>query len=168
MFNGGAVLSGYLLGLIGTVIFSAVLTAILPEGKTSGVIKGVVKLTCVLAIVSPIVTFFTSTETPDGVIEQNFSKSVIQTDEGYIQYYSEMRIRETEKALENQVKTNFGIQTQINLDWALTTETQGGYAVEKVKINAIKVVTDGKQNEEVVKSVWEYLTKNYCSEVLIE
>lgn len=162
-------MNGYLLTIIGTVVFSSVLTAILPEGKTSGVVKGVAKLALVLAIVSPILQFFQKGEFREDFLDGNFSKSVIQTDERYIQYYSEMRINETEKVLENDLLKTFGIKTQVCLNWSSEKEiVQGLYTVDAVKINRIQVVTDGKQNEEVVNSVWEYLTKNYCSEVLIE
>ncbi len=162
-------MNGYLLTVIGTVIFSSVLTAILPDGKTSGVVKGVAKLALVLVIVSPILQFFQNGDFGEDFLGENFSKSVIQTDERYIQYYSEMRINETEKALENELLKTFGIKTQVCLNWSSENEiVQGVYTVDSVKINRIQVVTDGKQNGEVVKSVWEYLTKNYCSEVLIE
>lgn len=162
-------MNGYLLGIIGTVLFSSVLTAIVPEGKTSGIIKGVAKLACVIAIVSPVLHFFKTRELGEGFFQENFSKSVIQTDEEYIQYYSEMRIRETENALEKELEENFAIHAEIRIDWALKADMVGSlYEADVIKINRIFVQTDGKQNEEVVNSVWEYLTKNYCSEVLIE
>lgn len=161
-------MNGYLLGIIGTVLFSAVLTAILPEGKTSGVIKGVTKLACVIAIVSPVLHFFKTWDTDNVFFEENFSKSVIQTDEEYIQYYSEMRIGEAEKSLQEEMEKNFGVKGEICIDWTMDTEVIVGTNVDVVKINRIHFKTDGKQSEEVVKSVWEYLTKNYCSEVQIE
>ncbi len=162
-------MNGYLLGIIGTVLFSSVLTAIVPEGKTSGVIKGVAKLACVIAIVSPVLHFFKTQDTSEGFFSENFSKSVIQTDGEYIQYYSEMRIRETEKSLREELEKSFGLKAEIRIDWAFDSENHGGsYEVDVIKINRILVTTDGKQNGEVVNSVWEYLTKNYCSEVLIE
>lgn len=161
-------MNGYLLGIIGTVIFSSVLTAILPEGKTSGVVKGVTKLACVITIVSPVLHFFKTWDIGEGGFEENFSKSVIQTDEAFIQYYSETRIREAENALEKELEKDFGVTAEIDMDWTMDTETVVGSSMDVVKIHRIQVKTDGKQNEEVVKSVWEYLTNNYCSEVQIE
>ena len=56
-FHGGIALNDYLLCVIGTVLICSILTAIAPEGKTSAVIKGVARLTCVLAIISPVLNF---------------------------------------------------------------------------------------------------------------
>ena len=68
--NGGAIVSGYLLTIIGTVLVCSLITAIAPEGKTTASVKGVAKLVCTLAIISPVLRFFKT-----GSIETLFDKN---------------------------------------------------------------------------------------------
>ena len=169
---GGVVLSEYLLCVIGTVIVSAILTAILPEGKTSGLIKTITRLACILAIVSPVLRFLRVGELSFGGMENSkeiFSQSVIEGEEAFIEYYSEMRIRETERALERELSERYGLDTEVTLLCEKQTETvDGKYPSNRIKIKEIRVKLKKLSNEEVLKKMWEYLKKNYCSEVLIE
>lgn len=156
-------MSGYLLSVIGTVIFSALITAIMPEGKTSGLIKAVARIVCVLAIVAPVLNFLRTTSTLslyDKKTQTFFSQSVIDEQEAFIQYYSETRIEQTQSALENEIQENYALETEVCLEWMLEDD--------RIKITRIVVDTKGKANGEVVKSMSEYLTKKYCSEVKIE
>ena len=153
----------YLLSIVGTVLLSAILTAILPDGKTSGLIKGVTRLACTLVIISPIVTLFQSetgsfleTKKSDDI----FSQSVIDAEQTFIHYYSELRVRETEKALAREIAEKQEIEVTVSLEW--TREK------EDIRIDKICVKTYKQEDEEVLKRVWEHLTENYCSEVLIE
>lgn len=153
----------YLLSIVGTVLLSAILTAILPDGKTSGLIKGVTRLACTLVIISPIVTLFQSetgsfleTKKSDDI----FSQSVIDAEQTFIHYYSELRVRETEKALAREIAEKQEIEVTVSLEW--TRE------MEDIRIDKICVKTYKQEDEEVLKRVWEHLTENYCSEVLIE
>lgn len=162
----------YLLSVIGTVILSAVLTAILPEGRTLGVVKAVARLACVLAIVAPVLNFFRSGNL-SAFGEKNsdriFSESVIEAEETFIEYYSEMRIRETERALELELSEKYSVEAEVALAYKRQEErVDGRYASDKIKITGIHVKLKEKSNEEVLQKMWEYLTKNYCSEVLIE
>ena len=162
----------YLLSVIGTVTLSAILTAILPEGKTSGLIKAISRLACILAIVSPVLRFFSAGELTFRDMENSkeiFSQSVIEGEEAFIEYYSEMRIRETERALEAELSEKYGLDTKVTLLCEKQTEQVAGkYPSDKIKIKEIRVKLKKSSNEEVLKKMWEYLTKNYCSEVLIE
>ena len=153
----------YLLSIVGTVLLSAVLTAVLPNGKTAGLIKGVTRLVCALVIISPILTFFQSgsgsvfeTKNSDGI----FSQSVIDAEETFIHYYSELRVRETEKALAQEIAEKQGVEVEVSLEWTLKNED--------IRIDKIYIKTRKQEEMEVLRSVWEYLTENYCSEVLIE
>ncbi len=171
MLHGGDYMSGYVLSVIGIILISAILTAVLPSGKTSSVIKGVTRLACVLVIVMPILVFFQSGEWKIGktFFPGDFSESVIQTDETFIQYYSEMRVREAERKLEEALFEEFSVNVNVTLRWEIeTSEYASYYEDEKIKITRIYVVNDKKQTEEVERAMWGYLTKNYCSEVLIE
>ena len=152
-------MSGYLLSVIGTVLLAALLTAIAPDGKTSGLIKAIAKSACLLAIVAPIPSYLHSQKF-DEKSEQTetiFSQTVIETDEDFIKYYSEMRIRATEQALEVELKEKFSVETSVKLEWA--------YESDEIKITKIIVKTKNGEEKTVM---WEYLTKNYCSEVMIE
>ena len=153
----------YLLSIVGTVLLSAFLTAILPEGKTSGMIKAFTRLACTLAIVAPVLQFFQSgnqalikTEKSESI----FSQTVIEAEGSFIHYYSELRVRETERAIESELAQKYGIKTTVSMEWRHQNE---GIYIEKISIKTLE-----KQDEEVLKNMWEYLTKNYCSEVLIE
>ena len=52
------------------------------------------------------------------------------------------------------------IEVTVSLEW--TRE------MEDIRIDKICVKTYKQEDEEVLKRVWEHLTENYCSEVLIE
>ena len=165
----------YLLCVIGTVLLSAVLTAIAPDGKTSSVIKGAAKLACILAIVSPVMNFFATGEMQAGKIwgveensTTNFSQIGIQTDGEFIKYYSEMRIRHTQTALEKELWNDFNAKTTVLLDWERKDFQSGRYEESAVCITKINVTCENEIGEEVKQKMWEYLKTNYCSEVLIE
>ena len=162
----------YLLSLIGVVLLSAILTGILPDGKASALIKSVMRMVCILSIISPILTFFSSgiggfnTEKNVATI---FTETGIQPDTDFIHYYSEMRVSETEKALEEELLEQFHVDANVCLLWEYATEEVAkNVSIETIKITQIRVEMIGKQEEDVIKRMWEYLTTSYCSEVLIE
>ncbi len=164
-------MSGYVLSVIGTVLLCAILTAILPSGKTGTVVKAVARLACVISIVMPVLGFFQSGEWSVGKIffQGDFAEEVIQMDEGFIQYYSEMRVREAQSALQRELLDEFGVETEVEICWTTEFgEFAEYYQEQKIKITRIRVSNTEKQSGEVVSAMWEYLTKNYCSEVLIE
>jgi hypothetical protein len=164
-------MSAYVLSVIGVILISAVLTAILPSGKTNTVVKGVTRLACVLAIIMPVLIFFQSGEWKIGktFFQEDFAQTVIQTDGSFIQYYSEMRVRDAEKKLEEELLKEFSVKSDATLFWEIEKgEYASYYEEEKIKITRIHVLNDKKQTEEVERAMWVYLTKNYCSEVLIE
>ena len=156
-------MNGYLLSVSGTVLLSALLTAITPEGKSTGVIKGVCKLVCVLAIVAPVLKFFQGGETKADkkFIETFFMQSVIDTDEDVIKYYSELKIQEAEEQLEEEIEELFDLTSEVNFHWQIEES-------DRIKITCIYVIIQEEYEEEVSNKMCEYLTKNYCSEVLIE
>ncbi len=156
-------MSGYLLSVIGTVVFSSLITAVMPEGKTSGLIKAIARIACVLAIVAPVLTFLRNGAFGLGYDKKSqtiFSQSVIEGQEEFIQYYSEMRVMQSQEALVKELFQRYGLETDVSLKW----ELEDG----KIKITRIEVYTYEKANGEIVKNMSEYLMKNYCSEVLIE
>ena len=155
-------MNGYLLSVIGTILITTVLVAILPEGKTSKVVQGISKCICLLAIVSPIPNLLKSVKSDGKDFDSQiiFSQTVIETDEDFINYYSELRIRAAQEDLEREIEQKFSVQSEITLAWE--------YESEEIRITAMKVLVTEEVSEEEKTSMWEYLTKNYCSEVLIE
>lgn len=164
-------MNGYLLSIIGTVLLCAILTAIAPQGKTSGAIKGVAKLACVLVIVSPVLRFFKTGEIGGNSTENSptfFPQTGIETDEAFIQYYSEMRVRETERALQEEILERYAVEAQVTLLWERERETVGQYyQTERIKINEIRVKCAQEPSKELRESMREYMAGNYCSEVWI-
>ena len=162
----------YLLSIVGVILLAAILTGILPNGKTAGLIKSVMHMVCILTIISPIVSFFFAGVTSDSNAKKStsfFSQFVIETDATFIHYNSELRISEAERALETEISEQFSMDVSVTLDWSMETEEIGGNeASNLIKITQIRVKMQESQDEEKVKHMWEYLTKNYCSEVLIE
>lgn len=155
-------MSGYLLSMTGTILLSAILTALIPDGKTAGVIKGITRLACVLVIVAPIPAFLNAekNDKTGGNSQIFFTETVIQTDENFIKYYSEMRISAAEKALQEEILEKFSYGVEVTLGW---TDEDG-----EIRITNLYVKTDETIKEEDERAMWDYLTKNYCSEVLIE
>ena len=161
-------MTSYVLGIVGVIFVCAIITAILPEGKTAALIKGIARLACVLAILSPIFVFFQSS---NGTITEKlaifFPKTVIQTDEEYIKYYSETRVALAETAIEKQLKTQYSVAVQVSIFWEQAKEN-GREDSAKLKITQIRIYTDGKQTQECVENMRAFIAENYCSEVLIE
>ncbi len=164
-------MNGYVLTVVGTVLISSILTMLIPEGKCSAMIKGVTKLACLIVLLSPIPkllgdeTFFDvfrgeNTENTDAF----FRDSGLNADEPFIKYYCELRIRETQTAVEREIVDKFGVQSTVKLDWNFLGETD----VDKLQITKITIQLQQAVSEEVQRKMCTYLTENYCSEVLIE
>ncbi len=165
-------MSGYLLSVIGTVLLCALLTAIAPDGKTSATVKGVARLACVLTIVAPVLEFFRSGSL-NGLLGENgenfFSQTGIEGDSSFIQYYSELRINETENALEQELFDTYSVTVEVQLDWRMETETVAAlYQVERVRIERIRIKLAEEIPKEVEENLKLYVKENYCSEVLLE
>ncbi len=160
-------MSAYLLSVIGTVLLSAILTAIAPEGKTSGIVKGVTRLACILVIIAPVPAFLKSAKsTESATIGQNFfTQTVIQTDEEFIKYYKELRIRNAQTEIAEELTRKFSVNCTVALTW---TEEETEQNESEIRITRISVKTNAQASEEAKKQMAEHLKKNYCSEVLIE
>ena len=155
-------MSGYLLTVMGTVLICSLITAITPEGKTSSSIKGVTKLACILAIIAPILRFF-QTDSIQRLIDKNrqgnFYEDVIEVDGEFIQYYSEMRIQQTEESLEERLFERYAVPCAVRLEWSVE---------EEIRIERIVVALLENVGEEVKGDMRLFLVENYCEEVLIE
>ena len=135
-------MKGYVVSVIGIVIVSAVLSCIIPEGKTSSMIKGIAKTACVAVIVAPILQFFQSGEIPTFMYEnaqENFLQSGIETDVGFIQYYSELQMTELEKYLKDQIQEQFDVRTTVQIDWKHTEQRYDNkYTYKEIEIIEIE------------------------------
>ncbi len=165
-------MNGYLLSIIGTVLLSAIVTVVIPNGKTAGTVKGIARLVCVLAIIAPILRFFKTGEmdwTTSKIDGNNFSKSVIEIDQDFIEYYSESRVRETEGQIETLLLEEFHVKATVSLEWELESETVANrYEWERIRIKGIYVKMPEDFSADVWKSVQKYLKQTYCSEVILE
>lgn len=160
-------MNAYVLSVIGTVIFSAVLICMIPEGKTASLIKGVAKTACVAVIVAPILHFFHTGDIPSFFYKNTqgiFSQSGIETDSEFIQYYSEMRVRQTQERMQTELFEKYEVRVRVSLEW-VRKEKDGN---EEIYITKIKVSDMEMQPEEKKNEVREYLSQTYCSEVQIE
>lgn len=159
-------MSEYLLSVTGTILFCALLTAILPDGKTTNTVKGITKVACLLVIISPVFVFlndFTKGEENSSVF---FDKNSIETDEAFIKYYQELKIRDSEDALESELKSKFDIDTDITFLWSVMNESKT--KEDRIKIDKIEVKLTSNIGGEMKDTILVFLKNNYCSEVLIE
>ena len=160
-------MNGYLLSVIGTILISAFITAITPDGKTSVVVKAVTRLACILVIIAPILRFLQAERSTKNAENSQsiFSESVIQTDESFIQYYQEKRIELTAQALRDEIFDEFAAECSVKLEWSERQKDDGEKGIE---ITRIVVTLKNTIAEKEKERMCDYLTKNYCSEVLIE
>ena len=159
-------MNGYLLSIIGTVLFSSFIVAILPEGKMSGTIKGVAKMVCLLAIIAPIPQYMQKQKNLKNTEEvQNFfSITGIQSDVSFIQYYSEMRIKDAEQLLEREIQEKFSYQADVLLK---IDDTYSGADAIDIKIACIYLCIPNAESE-MEAQIQMYLVEKYGCEVLFE
>ncbi len=155
----------YLLGIIGTVLFSAFMVAILPEGKMSGTIKGVAKMVCLLAIIAPILQYMQKQQSnkKNENLQEFFSSTGIQTDEAFIKYYSEMRIKEAQTQLEKEVQDKFSCEATVLLNTDGLEETT---QITDIKILSVCVHLLNNESQETRTKIEEYLLKEYGCKVV--
>ena len=167
---GGALLKGYVFSIVGTVLLSAIVTSILPEGKTSITIKSNAKSLCVLIIVSPILTYFQRNAEVSAALgnsQINFLETDIQTDQAFIQYFSNERVSQAETQLENELRERYALNLTVTMDWEWR-KTQEGKGIEDIYIRQIRVQGALQESVQTQRDILEYLTQNYCEEVLLE
>ncbi len=155
-------ISGYLLSVIGVVLISAVLTALTPNGKTAGLIKTLTRLACILIIISPIPNFLKGKTDGSSIFENFLGNSVIETDEAFIEYYRKLRVESAEEKLEQELLEKYDEACVVSLIWQADDETGD------IQILAVRVTTETPLETEVKREMSQYISKNYCSEVLIE
>ena len=155
-------MSGYLLTVIGSVLVCSLITAIAPDGKMSASVKGVTKLVCILAVIAPILNFFEA-DSIQRLIDKNrqgiFYEDVIEVDGEFIQYYSEMRIQQTEEVLSEKLFERYSVSCEVRLDWSF----EGDIRIERIVVKLLENV-----DEEVKGEMRLFLVENCCGEVLIE
>ncbi len=162
-------MSGYLLSVIGIVLIAAVLTAVCPNGKTAATVKAITRLACVLAIVAPILRFFKTGAWEN--LQNNssdFTQIGIPTDVGFIEYYSQLRIAENERALECELLEKYEILATVSFLWSFEEEKNGIYNFEQIRIEKINVKTAQAVEQEKVREIQAKMQKEYGCEVWIE
>ncbi len=153
-------MSGYLLGIIGTVLLAALVTGIAPKGKTADAVKGTAKVVCLIAIVSPVLHFFVQ----EGNLEVFFENSVIETDALFIEYCREKRIESAQAALEKTLEEEFGGAFEVTLVWSSYETQEGFYEAEQIKIEKVCVQAETPLEEEMLFKIEKYIETGYACE----
>ena len=118
-------------------------------------------MACVLTLVSPILKLLQKNVSTgfENISEVFLEETVIQLDEPFIKYYSGQRITYAQTAVETELFERYGVSCKVEFLYELT-------ASGEIRIKKICVQTDA--TEEDKDQMCEYLSRNYCSEVLIE
>ena len=153
-------MSGYLLSVVGIVLFTSVLLAIVPTGKTSEIVKAIARLACVVTILAPIVQFFVS----DGEFGTFFVESSIQTESTFIQYSSKTRVEEVEKILEEKIEDEFGVPVDVECIWHIVEKQEGMYEGQNIHIEKVFVKTKTEELSDWKKTVEAFIQKEYGCE----
>lgn len=164
-------MNGYVLTVMGTVLISSILTMLAPNGKCSSIIKNMTKLVCLVVLIAPIPNLLGEKNLFDGIRGENTEQAdvflkddSINVDEEFINYYCELRVRETQTALKKDILARFNVVADVILSWGFVDGTD----VDGLKITKITVKIPQTVEEGIKKKMCTYLTDNYCSEVLIE
>ena len=160
-------MSAYLLSVLGTVIISSILTAVTMEGRTAQMVKGVAKLACLLAIIAPIPALFQRIQQGENADGFNFfEETVIKADNAFIQYYSERRIADTERQLQQEILRLYAVETSVKINWELENLVEKNDLSIMILGIFVYAPTDcALQQKNAIKA---YLMENYCKEVQIE
>lgn len=153
-------MSGYLLSVVGIVLFTSILLAIVPTGKTSEIVKAIARLACVVTILAPIVQFFVS----DGEFGTFFVESSIQTESTFIQYSSKTRVEEVEKILEEKIEVEFGVPVDVECVWHIVEKQEGMYEGQKIHIEKVFIKTKTEELSDWKKTVEAFIQKEYGCE----
>lgn len=153
-------MSGYLLSVVGIVLFTSMLLAIVPTGKTSEIVKAIARLACVVTILAPIVQFFVN----DGEFGTFFVESSIQTESAFIQYSSKTRVEEVEKILEEKIEVEFGVPVDVDCIWRIEQTQEGMYEGQNIRIEKVFVKTKTEELSDWKKTVEAFIQKEYGCE----
>ena len=137
----------YLLSITGFILFSTILTNVLPAGKTSVLIKGIFRLCAYLSFLMPIAKFVENyTNSGEEIFTNYFEKSVIKTDEAFIEYCNEKRILEAEARIEKELKSEYLVDTDVTI---VVFCEDNRLQIEKIIIDENDISTE--QKEEIVQ-----------------
>ena len=149
----------YLLAVIGMILFSAVITTLLSDGKIASSVKALCRMACVLTLTSPLILIFQKESNFLEVSKLFFQETGIDIDTSFIQYYSNQRIAYAQSAIEEELVKKYGVSCKVELVCQVLETGE-------LKIQKIYLQTEAEKEVENLMS--EYLSRNYCSEVLIE
>lgn len=142
-------MSGYLLSVIGVILLTSLLTVVIPQGKTSKIVAAISKLACIVAILMPIPSLLKGEET------DFFGETIIETDEAYIKYCSEMRVREAEYNLQKQLREQYSERLDFSLYWGWEEENEPVIRVYRADIFCEELTEEERQ------SISVFLTETY-------
>lgn len=150
-------MKGYLLAVAGTVTIASVIAAIAPEGKIAKSVKIAAKLLCLIVVAQPIADFFVQ-EKNEGKFSF-FEKSVINTDESYVEYCRGLKIEGAQSLLEEEIFQTYGVKTRVSFSWEVADSVKN--VDEEIKITAVSVVFDTPADKEKKEAIKAYITEKY-------
>ena len=126
-------MQGYILGVCGAAILSALITILLPEGRTGKFVTGILRLFCLLVLLLPLFS-----------LAESFSFTLngkLEPDREFLEYMCEERAREEEQDFEALALEKLDAE----VDVTLTAEVvEWEYVVSKVTIKIIKTGMNGE------------------------
>lgn len=126
-------MQGYILGVCGAAILSALITILLPEGRTGKFVTGILRLFCLLVLLLPLFS-----------LAESFSFTLngkAEPDRAFLEYMCEERAREEEQDFEALALEKLDAE----VDVTLTAEVvEWEYVVSKVTIKIIKTGMNGE------------------------
>ena len=126
-------MQGYILGVCGAAILSALITILLPEGRTGKFVTGILRFFCLLVLLLPLFS-----------LAESFSFTLngkVEPDRAFLEYMCEERAREEEQDFEALALEKLDAE----VDVTLTAEVvEWEYVVSKVTIKIIKTGMNGE------------------------
>lgn len=147
-------MNGYLLSVIGTVLFCSILTAVMPQGKTATMVNAIARLACIIAILAPIPAYLS------GEQFVFFGETVIETDNEFIKYCSELRVQEAGKKLEDELNERYDTQLSVTLLWGWENISQG-YEQGKIAVYQASIVCGKDFSFDSRQEIVEYVDEQY-------
>lgn len=136
-------MSSYILSVCGAVIISALVSIIMPEGKTGKFINGIVKITCVLIMVSPIISWVYKLK---GEKSQSVNNIKVDIDDDFLNYFNNVKAEELEKEIKKIIENQYDIEVFVEIDWQISNYA---FTLKKVLIN-IKNFGIYKKDEHII------------------
>lgn len=163
-------MTGYLLSIIGIVLFCGLLCAILPEGKLSDSVKTACKLSVLAVFAAPIAAFLMGLKTGDNLLIENSNQAVIKLDSSFIDYCCKSRVESLKKQILSTLQDVRSEIAFVEIEWEYeSVQTDEAYLKSydetKIKITKICIFITSGLGEKWQVELEEKMQKEYGCEV---